>query len=257
MEQSANRIILQHMKINHRPAFLIVVGILALLFLSGCATRYDVHLDALSTSGPPAAGSSQTYRLASNTPEVETTDLFFKEVARHVEPVLQAAGYRSAPEGVRPDLQIAIKAHLSDPLVETREYSDPIYYDSPGYLQTVRVPIVSKDGKIVRFAYHQYWSGPRTRFAGYVDRDRQITVYDKILKLSTRRLNENGLPVDEVWSITIRLRSQSTDYRSALPAMMVAAEPYIGRRTDGEITVTVSEDSEDLEAFRNRIRDGG
>jgi hypothetical protein len=229
---------------------LLALGLAGLL-LTGCVTRYDVHLDALSSGDGQAGGSSALYRLVSNTPGVEETDLFFKEVSRQLTPALADAGFRPAANPANAGLQIKVRAVLSDPLVETRSYSEPIYFDSPGYVQTVRVPIVGEDGKVVRYAYSRYWTGPRTRFAGYVDRDRQLTVYDKILELSAERLDQSGEPVEEVWAIRLRLRSESTDYRSALPYILAAAQPYIGSRTDGEIKVAIREDSPDVSIYRD------
>ncbi len=54
--------------------------VLVLLFLiSGCATKYKVRIDGLSEmDGTMVAGKS--YALASKTPGVQVTDLFFKEV---------------------------------------------------------------------------------------------------------------------------------------------------------------------------------
>ncbi len=234
---------------------LLFLGLAALL-LTGCVTRYDVHLDALNSGDGQTGQGLTSYRLVSDTPGVEETDLFFKEVSRQLTPALAQAGFRAAANPADADLRIEVKAVLSDPLVETRSYSEPIYFDSPGYVQTVRVPIVGKDGKVIRYAYSRYWTGPRTRFAGYVDRDRQLTVYDKILQLSAQRLNNAGEPVEEVWAITIRLRSESTDYRSALPYMLAAAQPYIGNRTDGEIKVGIREDSPDLSAYRDATASG-
>jgi hypothetical protein len=222
---------------------------LAALFLTGCATRYDVHLDALNSGSAQAGSGLSLYRLSSDTPGVEETDLFFKEVSRQLAPALAQAGYQRVANPSEADLQIDVRAVLSDPLVETRSYSEPIYFDSPGYVQTVRVPIVGKDGKVIRYAYSRYWTGPRTRFAGYVDRDRQLTVYDKILKLSARRVDASGEAGEEIWAISTRLRSESTDYRSVLPFMLAAAEPYIGSRTDGEIKVRIREDAEELATY--------
>jgi hypothetical protein len=89
-----------------------------------------------------------------------------------------------------------------------------------------------------------------------VDRDLQVTVYDKVLELSARVMRSDGSVGEEVWSIKIALRNQSTDYRTALPAMLVAAEPYIGRRTDGEEFVFLRDNSPELEAYRNLLGNG-
>lgn len=231
-------------------------GFLLLVF-SGCATRYPVHIDALSAEPARSGASGSTYVLESDTPGIETTDLFFKEVARQVNTALGKAGYRESESREGAGLVISVNAHLSDPMTETREYSEPVYYNSPGRLRTVRIPILGPDGKVVRYAHRSYWSGPRTHLAGYVDRDRQVTVYDKILKLSAREAHPPGKAGDEVWALSVRLRSGSTDYRSALPYLLLAAEPYIGQRTEGEIVVDVLEDAEGLDAYRSPVPDGG
>lgn len=229
---------------------------LVLLFFAGCATQHSVRLDGLSATGYSGPSRGTTYELTSRTEGVEEDDLFFQEIARFIHPALKESGFRQAPEGTKPDVIIRVNAYLSDPLVETRSYSDPVYLDRPGYSQTVRIPIVGQDGKVIRYAYRQYYTPPRTSFAGYVDRDQQMTVYDKVLHLSARKSGEDGKEGPEVWSLKISLRGPSTDYRSALPIMLVAAQPYIGLRTKGEQTVTISEDDENLQAYRAMIGDG-
>jgi hypothetical protein len=238
------------------PRALLSLVVAASLLLAGCATRHQVRLDALSAEpqGMPG-GATRTYELVSETPEVETGDLFFEELRRHLDPTLRQSGLRPAADGEAADLRIGVKAYLSEPMVESRSYSDPIYVDSPGYAHVIRVPVVDKDGKFVRYAFTQYWSPPRTRFAGYVDRERTVTVYDKVLRLRARESGPDAASDREVWSITVALRGESTDYRSALPYMLVAAQPYIGRRTEGEEIVTLRADSPELEAFKARVRD--
>lgn len=240
------------MKATVNPLLLLLAPLI--LLFSGCATRYPVRVDALSTlSARPAV--QQSYVLVNNTPGDDADSLFFKEVGRHLGPALRNAGLVAAGDGAA-DLQIAVKAYLSEPLIETRTTYNPVYMDYPGQAVMVRVPIVNAEGKVVRFAYTQYYTHPRRDLAGYVDRDLQVTVYDKILELSARSLGPDGSTGGEVWSIKISLRSESTDYRAALPAMVVAAGPYIGRQTAGEEVIVLREDAEDLRAFRRMLADG-
>ena len=249
--KSAKWGILLDMKISR---FALPLLALSFLLFSGCATSYQVRLDGLSA--PESRETGRSYVLTSRTEGVSEDDLFFKEVARHLHPVLKEAGFRQAPDAASANLKIRVDAHLSEPLVETRSYSEPVYYERPGYSHVVRIPVLGKDGKVLRYAYREYWSPPRTRFAGYIDRDEQRTVYDKILHLSARSLDGEGKTGAELWSLRIALRGTSTDYRSALPVMLVAAEPYIGERTDGEQTVTIKEDNPDLQAYRQLVSDG-
>jgi len=233
-----------------------LLGGLLLLLLGGCATRYPVHVDALSAADRPG-GNSPTYVLESATPGVKTTDLFFKEIARQVNTALGRAGYRETAEAEEADLIIFVNGHLSDPMTETREYSEPVFVDTPARLRTVRIPIVGADGKVMRYAYRSYWTGSRTQFAGYVDRDRQYTVFDKVLQLSAREGASGESPGDEMWALSLRLRTASTDYRSALPYLLLAAEPYIGKRTEGEIVIDIAENADGLYAYQGPVNEDG
>lgn len=234
-----------------------VTLIAIVVFLSGCATRYPVRVDALNAGDSQAPGRGATYELVSDTPGVEESELFFKEVARALEPVMRSKGYAPAPEGSLPDFQVAVDAHLSEPIVESQTYSEPIYAERGGYMRSVRVPVVNSEGRVVRYAVSSYYVPRRSYHAGWVDQNRQYTVYDKVLRLSARKILDEKTLSDELWAITIQMRTESTDYRSALPYMLVAAGPYIGGRTDGEEVINISEDNEDLEAFKAKLaRDG-
>ncbi|MGA1204729.1 MAG: hypothetical protein ACO3ZW_02820 [Opitutales bacterium] len=233
---------------------LIILCLVATFFV-GCSTSYRVRVDALSTvEGPEPVG--QTYELVSATPGVQEGDLFFKEVVRHLRPVLSGRNYYPVGEGKTADLQIAVNAYLSDPLTETESYNEPIFMETAARYRTIRVPVVNDKGNVVSYSYSTYWLPPRTHVAGWVDRNRQITVYDKILHLSARRILNEKEVSGEIWAIKIALRGESTDYRSALPYMLVAAAPYVGKRTAGEEVIIIREDSEEVQSYRAGLSDG-
>ena len=219
-----------------------------LLFLAGCTSPREVHVDALAA---PAAEKQRSFTLVSDMTEVKVSDLFFKEVSRRVRLVLEEAGYRAAREGAA--LEIGVEAFLSEPMVQTETRSEPIYLDRPGYSRVVATPVMNADGKVVRFAYTTLYTPPRTQLSGYVNRDRQVTVHDKVLRLKARD-KQNG---EEVWTISSRLRSPSTDFRATLPYLLLAAKPYIGTATEGEVIIEIKPDAEELEALRQRFADAG
>ncbi len=148
-------------------------------------------------------------------------------------------------------------AHLSEPLVESESYSEPIYTERGGYMTHVRVPVLNSEGQVVRYAVSNYYVPHRSYHSGWIDQNRQYTVYDKVLRLSARGIVDENTLSDEVWAITIQMRSGSTDYRSSLPYMLVAAGPYIGGHTNGEEVITITEDDPDLEAFRAKLAKDG
>lgn len=239
----------------HRSPLPWLLLVLTGILLSGCATQYPVRVDALSasTGGEPFRGDR--YQLINENPG-EGGELFFKELERHLRPVLREAGFVEAGEAGRLDQVIAVKAYLSEPLVETRTSAEPIYARTPGHTQVVRIPIVNDKGQVVSYSYSSYWTPGRTEFAGYVNRDQQVTVYDKILELSGREALADGGSGEELWTVKVALRSQSTDYRSALPYMLVVAQPYVGKRTEGEERVLIAENDDAVEAYRMSLGDG-
>jgi len=193
----------------------------------------------------------KSYALASKTPGVEATDLFFKEVARNVDIVMKHNGYRPVEEGGTPDFIIGLNAHLSEPMVETHSYSEPIYAHGGGGSYMVSVPVVNKQGTVVRYVSRRYSYGPSFHYAGTIERDKQYTVFDKVLILSAYRLDSP----EEVWNLKVSLRGQSSDYRSSLPYMLVAAQSHIGKRTEGEEVIAIKKESPQVVEFIKQLRD--
>ena len=58
------------------------------------------------------------------------------------------------------------------------------------------------------------------------------------------------------WAVKVTMRDESTDYRAALPYMLVAAGPYFGKHTDGEEVISIKADSEEVQSFRAGLADG-
>jgi hypothetical protein len=234
-----------------RKSILLVISpLLLVLLFPGCTTHHRVRVDALSTGEVRGFGSESSYVLASGHEGVKESDLLFKNVARHLNPVLEGRGYRLADDAESADLQIVVDAYMSEPLVETERYSEPVYVYSGGYYQSYRVPVVNDKGKVVRYHYASYWEPSRMHHGGWVDQNRQITVYDKILRLSARPFLESGKLGDEEWTIIVALRDSSTDYRAALPILLMAADPYIGEQTDTQEVVVIRADAPELESYK-------
>lgn len=236
------------MKMNQPMVrFLLPLAAVGLL-LAGCTSPREVYVDALAA---PEAGSQRQFVLVSDMEEVQESDLFFKEVRRRVEKILQDAGF--SPGGEAAPIEIGLEAFLSEPMVQSQTRSEPIYARTRGTSHIVATPIVNSDGKVVRFAYTSVWSPPRTEIAGYVDQERQVTVHDKVLRLKARDRSSG----EEVWTVSARLRSPSTDFRAALPYLLLAARPYIAERTEGEVVIRIRPDSEELQSLRDRFAHGG
>lgn len=219
------------------------------VFLTACATKYSVRVDALSApQWQPRTG--MTYQWQSATDSVAEDDLFFMEVAGVLDKVMQEKGFRRVDDNVEPDMVVYVTAHLSDPMTESQTRSEPIYAERCGHSRVVSVPVVNSQGKVVSYVRQVYYSPPRTEMLGYYNRNEQVTVYDKVLRLSARQPSAEGMRAPEFWSLSVALRDRSTNYRGFMPFLATAALPYLGSRTDGEVVIEIPQDSETVQRFK-------
>jgi hypothetical protein len=223
----------------------LAAGLVVVLLASGCTTRYSVRVDGLAASDwQSRAGLSYSWQSAMD--EVAEDDLFFKEVTAVLDRAMQSRGFRRAADGQPADMVVRVSAHLSEPLTETRNRSEPLYAERRGHTRVIAVPVVDSSGKVVSYVRQVYWDPPRTEVVGFVNNKEQITVYDKVLRLSAR--GAQGGP--ELWSLSVALRGRSTDYRSFLPYLVAAAKPYLGVRTEGELVIEIAEDAAEVQSLR-------
>lgn len=225
-----------------------VLGLI--LFFAGCAQTYHVRVDALRDAGfDDARLADLTYYLQRGRQPDATPDLRFQESARLLEHTLGSKGMRRAESIDEADLLVRLDTGVSHPLTATETRSDPVYFRTSGYSRVVRTPVYGPDGKVVRYVSSRVWIPPTTEFAGYVERDRNVTVYDKSLTLSAWS-QRDGEPENELWTLSAMVRDQSSDLRGYLPYLLAAALPYIGTTTEGEVIVRLKEADESVEWIR-------
>lgn len=240
------------MKNPARPTTSLTAALLVLItFLAGCGSPKVVTVDALRANQPLPG---KAFRLVSEMKEVSQDDLFFEEVAARLRNALRQAGFtpHNDSSSASPDLRIGVQAFLSDPLTETRSRSEPVYHQTSGSRHVIATPVMDSKGNVVRFVYSSVWSPPRTEIAGYTRSNEQVTVYDKILRLSARHPDSGR----ELWTVSARLRSRSTDFRSALPVLLKAAQPYFGKRTEGEVRIEINTASDEFKAYQQSLSRG-
>jgi len=240
---------MRHFLTSALLALFIIIG-------GGCATNYKMRVDALSTGEVSGYNSGLTYVLASGDDGVKENDLFFKKVAEHVNPALEEKGYKLAGDAADADLLIEVKAYLSEPMVETEIYAEPVYVFSGGLMRSYRVPVVNEKGKVVRYYYADYWEPSRMVYGGWIDHSRQVTVFDKVLRLSARRIISPTELGDELWTTVVSFRNKSTDYRATLPYLILAIGPYIGEQTSEQKIIVIQKDAAEVEAYKAGFDDG-
>src|SRR5258707_13541928 len=90
---------------------------------------------------------------------------------------------------------------------------------------------------------------PRTELIGYDDMPRQVTIYEKYLRLTAREnkpANE-GRPPPELWNVQVSAEDESKDLRKYLPIMASVTIDYIGKDSSNQRTVKVRENGAGVE----------
>ncbi len=240
-----------------RYGFRTFAALAAVLLLSACAvtpTR-TFKVDALKDpdrvpTAPPGESIAYYIEPAYELEEGET--LRFREAAGYVETALAGAGYHRTRDRSRAQVLLRMDAVISDPVSESRVYSEPIYVRRWGYSRTVRIPVRNDEGKIVGYRYSTIYEPPRTEFAGWTDRTRQTTVYEKALDLTAYEMRD-GERGPELWTLRVSSVDESSDLRGYLPLLVAAAMPYVGGQTPGEVRVRMRDDHENVKFVRRGI----
>lgn len=231
---------------------LFVLAALA-LFTSGCTTTYFMQVDALSSdirAGQTVAAETVTFRFADTASSDADDSLRVRQLQRQVQTALATRNMIPASQGQSADVVIHARARISDPLTETDQFSEPVYFRTGGVHRVVATPVRAPDGS-VSFIYSTVWIPPRTEFAGFANRNRNVTVFQKELMLSARIDDGSPRGGEEVWNITVTARDAVSDLRAHIPFMLAAALPYIGAQTEGQVVVRMRANDPMVDKFRN------
>lgn len=227
---------------------------LAAALLAGCAsTSFDVKVDAITR---PVAANVQSYRLKSRNPALGEENLRYKEAADFVRTALSGKGLYEAPNDAAADMVVEIDYGMEAPRTKIERVSVPVYAQVGGGVRYDTVPVVDSRGNTTLRTVAVY-DPPRAELIGYDEMPRQVTVYEKYLRVTARENKpaSEGRPPNELWSVTATAEDESKDLRKYLPIMAAATGDYVGRDTGQQAVVRVKGDGESVEFIRRKMGD--
>lgn len=229
-------------------ALAVVSGMAGLL--AGCASSnsYQVKVDAISKPVPPAALS---YRIKSKDPRLGDENLRYKEAADFVRTALSGKGLYEAPSEDRADMIVELDYGMEAPRSRIERVSTPVYAQVGGGVRYDTIPVSDTKGNVGTRTVAVY-DPPRSELIGYDEMPRQVTVYEKYLKITARenKAASEGRPSAELWSIHASAEDESKDLRKYLPIMASATVDYIGQDTSNQKTVKVRADGPGVDFIR-------
>lgn len=227
---------------------------LALLGLaSGCATStHAVKVDAISK--PVPAADAQSYKLKSKNPALGEENLRYKEAADYVRTALSGKGLYEAPSEDKADMIVELDYGMDAPRTKTERVSVPIYAQVGGGVRYETVPVTDARGN-TSYRTVAVYEPPRSELLGYDEVPRQVTIYEKYLKITARenKASNEGRPPAELWSVQASAEDESKDLRKYLPIMASATVEYIGRDSNHQTIVKVKENGDEVSFIRRGL----
>ncbi len=226
--------------------------VIALFAAAGCASsKYEVKVDAINR---PASRPTQSYQLKSANPELGEESLRYKEAADFVRTALSGKGLYEAPDPDSADMVVEVDYGMEAPRTRMERVNVPIYGQVGGGVRYDTVPVTDSRGNTT-YRTMAVYEPPRSELIGYDNAPRQVTVYEKYLRLTARENKPaaEGKPPAEVWSVEASAEDESDDLRKYLPILASATVDYIGRDSDHQTVVRVNAKGEEVEFIRRRM----
>jgi hypothetical protein len=238
-----------------------VLAAASVLSLTGCkTTTYHVKVDAISQAADPigtdAGGDHQSYKLKSKNPALGDENLRYKEAAEFVKTALSSKGLYEAPTQERADMIVEVDYGMDAPRTKIETVSVPVYAQTGGGVRYEQVPVRDARGN-TSYRNVAVYQPPRTELVGFDDVPRQVTIYEKYLRITAveNKTNSEGRPPAQVWSVNASAEDESKDLRKFLPILASATADYIGKDSAKQKDVKVRDPSQLTEFIRKGMGD--
>ncbi len=229
--------------------------ILLIASLAGCAhPAYEVKVDAITK---PAKATAQSYKLKSKDPRLGEESLRYREAAEFVKTALSGKGLYEAASEEKADMIVELDYGMDAPRSKVEPVSVPVYAQMGGGVRYESVPVADVRGN-VSYRTVAVYDPPRNELVGYDNTPRQVTIYEKYLKITARenKAASEGRPPAELWSIHASAEDESKDLRKYLPIMASATVEYIGQDSTNPKSVKVRADGPAVDFIRKGMSGG-
>jgi hypothetical protein len=218
-----------------------IVLALLVLAVSGCASRYDVRVDAIARVGAPLDGYA-SYEIRPGNPRLAKDGTRYQDAANCIRTALAGHALFEAPAGTRPDLIVEIDYGMDAPRAKPETISVPIY-GRGGPNETSRASNPALEDSEPR-AGRRADLQPQLRVVGHREETRYHVVREKYLVVRARenRAGGEGRPAQEVFDVRVAAEDESSDLRHHLPILAAAAMNKMGQTTDGTVGARLAAD---------------
>lgn len=236
----------------------VIPAVLACGLVSGCSTStYKVKVDSI-TKPETVATDTQSYRIKSKNPAMGDENLRYKEAADYVKTALSGKGMYEATSEDKADMIVEIDFGMEAPRTKLERVNVPVYAQVGGGVRYDQVPVTDAKG-VTTMRTVAVYEPPRNELVGYDNVPKQVTIYEKYLRITARenKVASEGKPPAELWSIHATAEDESKDLRKYLPIMASATIDYIGHDSTNQREIKVKADGPAVEFVRKGMAEGG
>jgi hypothetical protein len=214
--------------------------VFAILAASGCVSVKTIRVDAIAS---PESVESKTCAVVPANPQISPDDLRFREMTGVIERAFATRGYTFVDDSSKADVILAIDASLGAPENVAVASVDHMY--DPDFCGVGRVPVRGRNGRMCFVRASVWYPSPGPYYAD--ETVYRETFYEKRLIVTAyRNTGEKAEELQQIWSVAVVAHDSSSDIRSYMPSLALAAARHAGNDTKGQIVVGISADDPEL-----------
>lgn len=221
------------------PLLAKILSVLCVSILaSACASHIVVNVNAITD--PEGTLSGKHYYMTNANDDAVASELYFQEFRAYFDYLLTKKGYVKVDQ--RQDADIEIKFHygVSDGTTGIQHYSWPIYETFGGENVTITERITDSSGtRTIRRTVH---IPAYIRQVGNAHEAHSYTVFNRYLNLAAFPAKDNSGKTP-LWNLNIFSVGQSNDLRAIMPYLAAAGDPYLGKNSGQQQSLSIAADN--------------
>lgn len=232
----------------------LLLAIIATTFsLNACTRHIVVNVNAITDMSSQASG--QRYIMTNANDNNATSELYFQEFRVYFDHLLAKHGYTKVDELKDADIEIRFHYGVSDGKTGIQHYSWPIYETFGGERMTITERITDSSGG-TRTINRTVYIPPYIRQVGSAHEAQSFTYFNRYINLAAF---PSGATVDSknmqtpLWNVNVYSVGETDDLRAIMPFLAAASDPYLGKNSGQQQSVTLGNEHPLVMELRNLV----
>ena len=227
-----------------------IIFILTVVLLNACTHHVVVNVNSITDA--TLAQTGKRYFMSNSIDAGTGSELYFQEFRKYFDHLLAKNGYTRVDSRQDADIEIRFHYGVSDGTTGIQHYSWPIYETFGGERVTITERITDSGGG-TRTINRTVYIPPQIRQVGTAHEASSYTIYNRYVTLVAFPVAGDGKQLNPLWNLSIYSVGQSNDLRAIMPFLAAASEPYLGKNSGQQQSVSISYDNPLVQELRQLI----